>query len=168
MLRREFFIGVIRNCSVIITIFCRKHIDVSFRDLYNDGETIWPDIWENYVIARVKPGGSNDLSYYRIMDLNEGREWSVLAAPTDSIYSDSITLELTSACFSDGYVSWWTNTQERYYIYSIEKNIVYALPGCGDDYSHSGLECQNGGQIVFHIGCTAPMEIYYCDISKLE
>ena len=133
-----------------------------------DGETIWPDIWENYVIARVKPGGSNDLSYYRIMDLNEGRKWGVLTAPTDSIYSDSDHVELTSASFSDGYVSWWTNTREQYFIYSIENGIVYALPGCGDDYSHSGLECQNGGRIVFHIGCTDPMEIYYCDISKLE
>lgn len=104
------------------------NIDTKEKTLISKGtETLWPNIYSNYIAARVKPNGQNDNSSIVLYDLNGTRKWETVVSPQSDAYKNETHVELLMPIISEYYLIWQDNIRSKMLVYNCTDKKIYKL-----------------------------------------
>lgn len=84
------------------------------RNKITEGEEIlWPYIYGNYIVARVKPNGQNDNSCLTLYNIDSNKDWLTIVSPNNSFYQDSSHIEVGMVMMNGQYLIWRDNINSQ-------------------------------------------------------
>jgi len=93
----------------------------------NDDETTSPYIYNNYIVARLKPNGQNENSELLLYDLTGDQKWKSIINPDNPEYVEEKHIEIYNGIISGGYLMWSDNVQKSLVLYDLNNNQFYEL-----------------------------------------
>jgi len=93
-----------------------------------DGEEIlWPYIYGDYIIARIKPSGQNDNSCLTLYNIDSKKEWATIVSQNSSFYKDYPHIEVGMAMMSGQYLIWRDNIFSQVIVYDYVSKKFYRI-----------------------------------------
>lgn len=90
-------------------------------------EILWPNIYNNFVVAREKTNGGNINSKIVLKDINKNQNWITIAEPASDFYKGYNNIETFLPQINFDYLIWGDNVNQDCLIYSINNNKIYKL-----------------------------------------